>query len=52
MDESELINIRGGSGLSATALNALVRAITTAYELGRTLGSLIRRSKSKNYCSM
>ena len=47
----ELINIKGGAVFSASVVNALVRMITSAYELGRTLGTIIRRSKDKKTCS-
>ncbi|MDD6272278.1 MAG: hypothetical protein PUA90_02015 [bacterium] len=44
MQKSELIEIKGGAGsISATALNAVIRAISLSLELGRIVGSAIRR---------
>ena len=51
ISNKELINIKGGAVFSASVVNALVRMITSAYELGRTLGTIIRRSKDKKTCS-
>lgn len=49
LNEQELSNINGGA-ISASLLNALSRAMTTILELGRTVGSAIRRLYSKKYC--
>lgn len=49
LNEQELIKIQGGA-ISATLLNAVSRAVSTILELGRTVGSAIRRIYSKNYC--
>ncbi len=50
MDNNELIEIKGGSGLSGNIISAIVRAFSLALELGRSLGTALRRSKTKNYC--
>ncbi len=50
MQDSELKLIRGGVGFSASAVNAIVRMFTTSLELGRTLGTIIRKKLDKNYC--
>lgn len=49
LEEIELYQIRGGA-VSATLLNSIARIITTVLDLGRTVGSSIRRIYSKNYC--
>lgn len=49
LSEQELTSIYGGA-ISASLLNAFSRAMTTILELGRTVGSAIRRLYSKNYC--
>jgi hypothetical protein len=51
LTEEELLMIRGG-GLAATMLNSLSRLIGTILELGRTVGSAIRRGYSKSYCKL
>ena len=50
LNNKELMNIEGGAGFSATLLNAASRAISTLMELGRNLGSAIRRTISGSIC--
>lgn len=50
LGNNELINIEGGASFSATLLNAASRAISTFMELGRNLGSAIRRVVSGSVC--
>jgi hypothetical protein len=49
LKEEELYKIQGGA-VTATLLNALSRAASTILEIGRSVGSAIRRAYSKNYC--
>ena len=46
------MNIRGGakSSISATMLNSIIRGIALIFDLGRSLGSSARRSRSGMYC--
>ncbi len=47
----ELISIKAGSSIiSTTVLNTLIRLVTTSFELGKSLGSSIRRAMEKNKC--
>ena len=50
MKKEELINIKAGGTISGTIINALVRGVTFALELGRSLGTAIRRAKNKTIC--
>ncbi len=50
MNKEELILIIGGSSVSGTVLNAVVRAINAALEVGRSLGTAIRRIKTRQAC--
>lgn len=50
MNEIELYNIKGGSTINSTMLNAIVRAFNLSLELGRMLGSYIRRKRDKRLC--
>ncbi|MBQ3856506.1 MAG: hypothetical protein II762_07445 [Ruminococcus sp.] len=50
MSEVELINVRGGEAINTAILNTLVRLVTASFELGRALGSSIRRMISDNKC--
>lgn len=42
--------IKGGTNLSGTIINALVKGINSIMDVGRYLGSSIRRSISNNIC--
>jgi hypothetical protein len=48
INKSELIEIRGGT--SSTIINTIVKVVTTAIEIGRTVGTIIRRKISGNKC--
>lgn len=47
--EEELKQIQGG-GISASFITAIVRGINTIIDLGRSLGSTIRRIQTGNLC--
>lgn len=49
LNEQDLDKIIGGS-VTASMLNAASRAVSTILELGRTIGSAIRRLYSRSYC--
>ena len=51
MNKEELSLIYGGMTLSTTLLNTLARFVSTSLELGRTLGTTIRRAIEKKKCS-
>ena len=50
--KDEMLNVCGGAGVSASMLNAISRAVTTLVDLGRSLGTSIRRSFSGKICSV
>ncbi len=51
MRPKDLIEIYGGGDLlNATLLNAISRAIDALMEVGRAIGSSIRRLTSNNIC--
>ena len=50
MSEVELYSIKGGSAMNSTMLNAIVRAFNLSMELGRMIGSYIRRRREKKLC--
>ena len=45
----ELLFISGGA-FNATLLNSIARIFTTIIEVGKMIGSSLRRIKGKNYC--
>ena len=51
LNNKELLQIDGGAGITAAFLNAASRGISTVLELGRSLGSAIRRISSNNLCT-
>ena len=53
LKREELLSISGGASLTSAAwLNAAARAITTLVDLGRSLGTAIRRSISGKVCKI
>ena len=51
MTNEELICIYGGATISSSLLTTILRFASFSLELGRTLGTLIRRSLDKNKCN-
>jgi len=51
LKKEELKQINGG-GITASFLTAIVRAATGLLDLGRSLGSAIRRIQSGTVCSL
>ena len=52
LTKEQLIQINGGGWLTGTVLNAIIKGIGTIVDLGRNLGSAIRRISAKNVCSI
>lgn len=53
LNKLELLDIEGGaSGISASFINAAARALSTIIDIGRSLGSAIRRMVNGSYCSI
>ena len=53
LKKEELLNISGGANwFSASFLNAISRAVSTLMDLGRSLGTSIRRSINGKVCSV
>ena len=50
IEKTELFTISGGASITGTLINSLTRAITTILELGRSLGTAIRRVSGNNIC--
>lgn len=50
LENRELLNINGGWTLNASLLNAASRALTLIVNMGRSLGSAIRRTMSGSLC--
>lgn len=52
LNVKELKEIKAGASISATLINALVRCVTSVMDVGRYLGSSIRRITGKNSCPL
>ena len=53
LSNKELLTIEGGSNwLTAAFFNAAARAISTIVDIGRSLGSSIRRAINGSYCPL
>ena len=51
LGDKDLLNLRGGN-LNATFINAIVKGISLLMELGKTLGSTIRRVTTNSSCKI
>ena len=52
LNKKEMLNIVGGASWTSSWLNAISKAVTTLMDLGRSLGTSIRRSISGKVCSL
>ena len=52
LTKDDLLNIKGGAGISGTVINGIVRGINSFLDLGRTVGSAIRRISEGNVCPL
>ena len=50
LNKQELLAITGGGTITSSMLNAIARGISTITDLGRALGSAIRRMVSGKIC--
>ena len=46
-----MLQIQGGASITGTFLNSLIRGISSLLELGRSVGTAIRRIGSHQLCS-
>ncbi len=51
LNKNELLNISGGA-VNATFINAIVKGISLLMDLGKTLGSTIRRAVTNSSCEI
>ena len=50
LERETLIKIEGGGLLSGTVLNAIIKGVNTILDLGRSLGTALRRINTGNVC--
>ena len=49
LKKEELLDIQGGA-ITGTIITALLKGVGVVFDLGKNLGSAIRRIKAKNVC--
>ena len=52
LEKDELLSIVGGINITGTLISSLYKAISTVMDVGRSLGSAIRRAIGRNLCSI
>lgn len=52
LDKDEMVKIEGGTTISSTLISAVTRAGSILLEIGRSLGSAIRRIYEGNTCPL
>ena len=52
IEKKELMQIVGGISITGTLLNSIYKSINTIMDVGRSLGSAIRRFIGGNMCSV
>ena len=50
LEEKELLQIIGGINITASFLSAIVRGVSTIYEIGQAVGSALRRVQVGKIC--
>ena len=50
MNSKELKVVYGGASFTSSALNAIVKAVTSIYDIGRRIGSALVRYRTGNVC--
>ena len=51
LEVKEMVSINGG-GITYSFINAIVKAVSTIFDLGEKTGSAIRRFISGEYCNV
>lgn len=49
LSKEELLEIKGGS-VSAALISAITNIFVKLFDFGKSVGSALRRTSSKNYC--
>lgn len=52
LNKQQLANINGGVNISGTLINAFVRGINAFLDLGRSIGTAIRRVSTGRVCKV
>lgn len=52
LEKEEMLNVSGGAGITASFVTALVRGVNSFLDVGRSIGSSIRRIFERNVCPL
>lgn len=52
LNKKELLCVVGGISITGTFINAIAKGISAILDLGRSLGTAIRRVSAKNICPL
>ena len=50
INNETMMKIKGGSGVTAAMLNAVIITVSTMFAVGQAIGSAVRRAVRGNYC--
>ena len=50
MNSEELLAINGGVNITGTLINGLIKGMNTVLDIGRSIGTAIRRAITGNIC--
>lgn len=50
LNKHQLANINGGVNISGTLINAFIKGVNSFLDLGRSIGTAIRRVQTGNIC--
>lgn len=52
LNKNQLLSVVGGFSISGTFINSIVRGINSFLDIGRSIGTAIRRISSGNVCPL
>lgn len=52
INNKEMNSINGGAASYTSAINAIIKAISTLFNIGQAVGSTIRRATGGSYCNI
>lgn len=52
LNKNQLLSVVGGFNISGTLINAFVKGINSILDLGRSIGTAIRRIQCNKICSL
>ena len=50
LKKEEMKKIKGGAGVTAAMINAVIRTVSTMFGIGQAIGSAVRRAVRGSYC--